>query len=68
MIASSASRRRSTSPSVWRADIATRKRDVPAGTVGGRIAGTSSPRSSSSAAAARARASSPSRIGMIGDE
>ena len=54
----------STWSSVWAADSATRSRDVPAGTVGGRMAGTSRPWSSSRRAdASRARCSSPSTIG-----
>ena len=48
-------------------DTATRSRQVPGATVGGRMAGTSRPRSSSAAAAASARSSEPSTTGTIGD-
>ena len=59
--------RRSTSSSVWAAESVMRSRELPGGTVGGRMAGTSRPRSSSAAEAATARASSPSTTGTMGD-
>ena len=51
---------------VCAAENVTRRRDVPAGTVGGRIAGTQRPRASSASLAASAAASLPSSIGWIG--
>ena len=53
---------------MWAALDATRRRDVPGATVGGRIAGTTMPCSRNIvAAAATARASSPQRYGRIGE-
>jgi hypothetical protein len=62
-----AARRRSTSASVWAAEKVTRRREVPSGTVGGRMAGTRRPRASRASAAATAAASSPSTTGTMGD-
>ena len=53
--------------SVCAADSATRRREVPGGTVGGRMAGTSMPSSSSDAAASSVACSSPITTGTIGD-
>jgi hypothetical protein len=51
---------------VWAADKVTRKRALPAGTVGGRMAVTSIPRSRSICDKRIARALSPIMIGWIG--
>ena len=51
---------------VWAADSVTRSRLVPTGTVGGRMAGTHSPRASSAAEASSAASSLPRTTGMIG--
>ena len=63
----SAATSRSICSAVCAAESAMRRRAVPTGTVGGRIAGTSNPRSSSAAAASRARRSSPHTTGTIGE-
>ena len=57
---------RLTSSSVCAADSVTRRRLVPTGTVGGRMAGTHRPSSSSAADASSAACSLPSTTGMIG--
>ena len=44
-----------------------RRRELPGGTVGGRIAGTSRPRSRRALEAATARASSPRTTGTMGE-
>ena len=54
--------------SVCAAETVTRNRLVPAGTVGGRMAGTHRPSASSAAEASRARCSVPRITGMIGLE
>ena len=64
--APSACSSRVTSSSGCAADRVTRSRLVPTGTVGGRMAGTHSPSSSSAAEASRAACSLPRTIGMIG--
>ena len=51
---------------VWAAERLIRRRDVPLGTVGGRMAGTRKPASRKRREAARARSGSPTRIGTIG--
>ena len=51
----------------WAAESAIRRRHVPGATVGGRIAGTSSPSARSAADTSTARASSPNITGTIGD-
>ena len=63
----SAATRRSTWASVCAALSATRSREVPGATVGGRIAGTTSPCSRSAAAASIAALLSPHTNGRIGD-
>ena len=57
---------RLTSSSLCAADRVTRRRLVPTGTVGGRMAGTHKPSSSSAADAESAACSLPSTTGMIG--
>ncbi len=60
--------RASMSSGAWYADTDTRSRDVPRGTVGGRIAGTYIPRSRASAAeAASAAVSLGMRTGTTGE-
>ena len=63
---SSASTSWSTSPEVWSADRAIRSRQVPSATVGGRMAGTRRPRSTSAWDTSSARDSVPSSTGTIG--
>src|SRR6185295_12062688 len=62
----SAARRRARSAGSWADDMVMRRRDNPAGTVGGRMAGMNRPRALSASATARARASLPSTSGRIG--
>ncbi len=49
------------------AERVTRNRDVPGATVGGRMAGTHTPRARSRSEAATASASAPTTTGMIGE-
>ena len=57
---------RSRSASVWTADTVILSLDVPAGTVGGRIAGTRMPWRASASDAAKASSAAPTIIGMMG--
>ncbi len=61
-----ASVRRSRSSRAWPAERVMRRRAVPAGTVGGRIAGTKMDRRRSSAETSSARSLAPSRNGKMG--
>src|ERR1019366_8796579 len=65
-MAASASRSSETWSSVWAADRVTRRRAVPGGTVGGRMAGTQTPWARKVADAATARSSDPRTMGMMG--
>lgn len=66
-ISAMARMRSRTSLRVCAADRLRRSRLVPAGTVGGRMAGTWNPRSQSSCPAAKARSADPTITGKIGD-
>ena len=61
--AESASSRLSTSDGSWMADSVTRRREEPAGTVGGRMAVTQNPRWNNSLLSRSAAAASPTRMG-----